>query len=47
MGGNSFRAEEDDGRGSGGEDWAGASASGEGLSKEERLSDILGYRIAW
>ena len=45
MGGSSCRAE-DAACSGGGEDWAGASASGEGLSKEERLSDIAGYRIA-
>jgi hypothetical protein len=45
IGGSSFRAE-DDVCGGGGEDWLGASASGEGLSKDERLRDIPRYRIA-
>ena len=46
MGGSSFRAEEDECGGCGGEDGAGASASGVGFSREERLSDMVGYRIA-
>lgn len=41
-----MRAVEEDDCGCGSAVWAAPSASGEGLSRDERLRDIAGYRIA-